>query len=196
MTTEEKRRYGDGEDGEEPADEDGEVAAEKLRTRKEELLLEECDELVDLGAGAVVCRLKEGGVEVVRHGGGEILTVTLHGGGEILTVTLHGGGEILTVTACQRVPIAENHSLRSVIEEGHEETEETEQGKGDRNEGLFHLASDETNQIADGEGANKDEQKNGLHLHALSRIRPLDVQENRPRQEDSHSDSLKRSRYG
>ena len=181
--------------------------AEKLRTRKEELLLEECDELVDLGAGAVVCRLKEGGVEVVRHGGGEILTVTLHGGGEILTVTLHGGGEILTVTrhgggeiltvtACQRVPIAENHSLRSVIEEGHEETEETEQGKGDRNEGLFHLASDETNQIADGEGANKDEQKNGLHLHALPRIRPLDVQENRPRQEDSHSDSLKRSRYG
>ena len=148
--------------------------AEKLRTRKEELLLEECDELVDLGAGAVVCRLKEGGVEVVRH----------------------GGGEILTVTACQRVPIAENHSLRSVIEEGHEETEETEQGKGDRNEGLFHLASDETNQIADGEGANKDEQKKGLHLHALSRIRPLDVQENRPRQEDSHSDSLKRSRYG
>ena len=185
MTTEEKRRYGDGEDGEEPADEDGEVAAEKLRTRKEELLLEECDELVDLGAGAVVCRLKEGGVEVTRHGGGEILMVTRH-----------GGGEILTVTACQRVPIAENHSLRSVIEEGHEETEETEQGKGDRNESLFHLASDETNQIADGEGANKDEQKNGLHLHALPRIRPLDVQENRPRQEDSHSDSLKRSRYG
>ena len=102
-------------------------------------------------------------------------------------------GESLTP---ERVPIAENHSLRSVIEEGHEETEETEQGKGDRNESLFHLASDETNQIADGEGANKDEQKNELHLHALPRIRPLDVQENRPRQEDSHSDSLKRSRYG
>ena len=113
----------------------------------------------------------------------------------ITSKTLPITNKTLPITTIPQTPPAENHSLRSVVEEAHKETEETQQREGGNTENLLYPTSDETDQVADRERPDEEEQQNGMGLHAPPRLRALDVQENRPRQEDSQSHPLKGSRY-
>ena len=109
--------------------------------------------------------------------------------------TLSTINNTLSITNSPRTSPAENHSLRSVVEEAHKETEEAQQREGDSKEDLLYPTSDEADQVADRERADEDEQENGMGLHAPPWLRALNVQDDRPRQEDSQSHSLKGSCY-